>query len=85
MFAITVFLVYQVFFVQFSYDDNTIYYRSLLAGEKHQPWTNLEYIGYSDLLGSGYLKVHGIGLVWCSSMLDGYGELVEFLDQLEPR
>lgn len=75
-----IFLPYQAFFVKFSYDDEFVYYKSPLKGTKKVPWSNLLEVGYSKLLQSDFIVIDGIGKIWCSNMLNGYGELCEFLE-----
>lgn len=75
------FSVYQAFFVKFSYDDDFIYYKTPLAGERRARWAELNDVGYSGLLQSDYIVVKGIGRIWCSNMLNGYAELGEFLEK----
>ncbi|MFC6633001.1 hypothetical protein [Microbulbifer taiwanensis] len=77
----SVFFPYQAFLVRFSYDDRFIYYRSPLVGSKKVPWDKLLEVGYSRILQADYIIVDGIGKIWCSSMLDGYGELGAFLEE----
>lgn len=78
----TCFLVYQAFFVKFSYDDTHVYYSSLLIRHKKVPWESLEEIGHSYLVQADYIRMKGIGKIWCSNMLNGYEELGEFLERL---
>ncbi len=77
----TILLNYQVFWVKFSYDDEFVYYKSPLAGIKKEPWSNLVEVGYSKLLQADFIVIDGIGKIWCSNMLNGYGELGEFLEK----
>ena len=79
--AAAIFFSYQAFFVKFSYDDEFVYYKSPLAGAKKEPWSNLLDVGYSKLLQADFIVVDGIGKIWCSNMLNGYGELGEFLEK----
>lgn len=79
--AAAIFLPYQAFFVEFSYDDDFIYYKSPLSGAKQAPWHNLVEVGYSRFLQADYLVVEDIGKIWCSNMLNGYAELGEFLEE----
>lgn len=76
-----VFFPYQAFFVKFSYDNEFVYYKSPLAGANKEPWNNLIDVGYSKLLQADFIVVDGIGKIWCSNMLNGYGELGEFLEK----
>ncbi|AMX03007.1 hypothetical protein [Microbulbifer thermotolerans] len=76
-----IFFPYQAFFVRFSYDDEFVYYKSPLVGTKKEPWGNLIDVGYSKLLQADFIVVDGIGKIWCSNMLNGYGELGEFLEK----
>lgn len=76
-----IFFPYQAFFVRFSYDDEFVYYKSPLVGTKKEPWNNLLDVGYSKLLQADFIVVDGIGKIWCSNMLNGYGELGEFLEK----
>src|SRR5690606_35781513 len=76
-----IFFPYQAFLVRFSYDDEFVYYKSPLAGAKKEPWSNLLDVGYSKLLQADFIVVDGIGKIWCSNMLNGYGELGEFLEE----
>lgn len=75
------FFPYQAFLVKFSYDDEFVYYQSPLSGSKKVPWSNLVDIGYSKLLQTDFIVVDGIGRIWCSNMLNGYGELGAFLEK----
>lgn len=75
-----VFLGYQVFLVRFGYDDDFIYYRSPLCGEKKVHWSALADVGHSSLLQANYIVVKGIGRIWCSHMLNGYEEFEVFLE-----
>ena len=77
-----VFLVYQAYFVKFSYDRHNVYYETPFTGELSAPWTNLSDVGHSTLIGADYIVVEGIGRIWCSNMLDGYDELGAFLEHL---
>ncbi|MCP5350675.1 MAG: hypothetical protein H7A10_06865 [Oceanospirillaceae bacterium] len=76
-----IFFPYQAFLVKFSYDDEFVYYKSPLVGTKKVPWSNLLNVGYSKLLQADFIVVDGIGKIWCSNMLNGYGELGEFLEK----
>lgn len=76
-----VFFSYQAFFVQFGYDEAFVYYKSPLAGDKKEPWNNLIEVGYSKLLQADFIVLEGIGKIWCSNMLNGYGELGDFLER----
>ncbi len=78
--ACSFFLSYQAFFIKFSYDEQFIYYKSPFVGSKKAPWENLVDVGHSSLIQSDYITVEGIGKIWCSSMLNGYIEFVEFLE-----
>lgn len=78
-FAAGIFFPYQAFFVKFSYDEDSIYYKSPLAGERKESWSNLDKVGYSWFLQSDYIVVKGIGRIWCSNMLNGHGELMDFI------
>jgi len=75
------FFAYQVFFVSFEYDDQNIYYRSLLAGSHVIPWTEVLEVGYSGLLQASYLRTKQVRRIWCSNMLRGFDELGEFLSK----
>lgn len=77
--AASIFFPYQTFFVKFSYDKEFIYFKSPIAGNKKASWADLEKVGYSWLLQADYIVVKGIGKIWCSNMLNGYGELMEFI------
>lgn len=77
--AASMFFPYQAFFVSFKYDDKNIYYKSPLLGARTVPWSNLTKVGYSWLVQSDYIVVKGIGRIWCSNMLNGYSELMDFI------
>ncbi|GAA5190693.1 hypothetical protein [Ferrimonas gelatinilytica] len=74
-----IFFPYQAFFVKFSYDNDHIYFKSPIAGDNKASWKDVEKVGYSWLLQADYIIVAGIGRIWCSNMLNGYGELMEFI------
>lgn len=76
-FSAVIFFPYQAFFIKFSYDNYFIYFKSPLAGNKKAAWEDLEKVGYSWFLQADYIVVKGIGKIWCSNMLNGYGELME--------
>lgn len=78
--AASIFLPYQAFFVSFKYDDQNIYYKSPLSGCRVVPWSNLTKVGYSWLVQADYIVVKGIGRIWCSNMLNGYLELMKFIN-----
>ena len=75
----SIYFHYHAFFVEFSYDDENVYFKSPIAGNKKASWDGLRKVGYSGLLQADYIIVDGIGKIWCSNMLQGYGELMEFL------
>ncbi|MBN2825737.1 MAG: hypothetical protein JXQ76_10455 [Campylobacterales bacterium] len=75
-----VFFTYQTFFVKFAYDDEFVYYKSLLAGYKRESWKNLVNIGYTKIVEVDYIVIKGIGKIWLSDKLNGYEELDKFLD-----
>jgi hypothetical protein len=79
--AIAVFLAYQTFFVSLAYDDENIYYWSILVGRQIVPWEQVENILYSPIAQSYYLRTKNVRRIWCSNMLRGYEELGEFLDK----
>ena len=74
-----IFFPYQAFFVKFSYDDDHIYFKNPIAGDNKASWNDVEKVGYSWSLQADYLIVKGIGRIWCSNMLNGYEELMEFI------
>ena len=76
-----IFFPYQSFFVKFSYDNENVYFKSPIAGDKKSSWKNLDKVGYSLLLQADYIVVDGIGKIWCSNMLNGYSELMAFIDK----
>lgn len=76
----TVFSLYQAFFTHLSYDDDYLYYQSPLAGNKKVPWTNLQDVGYSEILQTNFIVLDGIGRIWCSDMRRGNEELALFLE-----
>jgi hypothetical protein len=78
--AASIFFPYQAFFVSFKYDDLNIYYKSPLCGYRVVPWSNLTKVGYSWLVQADYIVVEGIGRIWCSNMLNGYHELMNFIN-----
>lgn len=75
----SIFFPYQAFLVKFSYDKEFIYFKSPIAGDKQAGWDDLEKIGYSWLLQTDYIVVKGLGKIWLSNMLNGYGEFMEFI------
>ncbi|QEI11463.1 hypothetical protein [Cellvibrio japonicus] len=77
--AASIFFPYQAFFVSFKYDNQNIYYKSPLCGYRVVPWGNLTKVGYSWLVQADYIVVKGIGRIWCSNMLNGYIELMDFI------
>ncbi|MBN8432092.1 hypothetical protein JF535_14660 [Microbulbifer salipaludis] len=77
--AAAIFFPYQAFLVSFKYDDEYIYYRSPICGNRTVQWGNLSKVGYSWLMQADYIVVEGIGRIWCSNMLNGYAELMEFV------
>lgn len=79
----SIFLPYQAFFIEFSYDNENVYFKSPIAGDKTASWKGLKKIGYSWLLQADYIVVDDIGRIWCSNMLQGYDELMEFLAEVE--
>ncbi|CAM2821711.1 hypothetical protein PAT01_39350 [Pseudoalteromonas atlantica] len=79
----SIFFPYQAFFIEFSYDDKNVYFKSPIAGNKKVSWNGLRKVGYSWLLQADYIVVDGIGRIWCSNMLQGYGELMEFLAEID--
>jgi hypothetical protein len=79
-FAASIFFPYQAFFIKFAYDNDNIYFKSPIAGDKTVPWSNFEEVGYSWLLQADYIVVKDLGKVWCSSMLNGHYELMEFIN-----
>ncbi|MES0879534.1 hypothetical protein [Roseibium sp. SCP14] len=76
----TAFLVYQVFFVRFGYDRNSVYFDSPFCRNKCVAWENLENVGFSLLVQAHYIEVAGIGRIWCSSFLNGHDEFGLFLE-----
>lgn len=78
--AASIFFPYQAFMVSFKYDDEYIYYKSPLCGSRTVEWSNLTKVGYSWLVQADYIVVKGIGRIWCSNMLNGYAELMEFVN-----
>ncbi|QIZ76529.1 hypothetical protein [Ferrimonas lipolytica] len=78
-----IFFPYQAFFVEFAYDDENVYFKSPIAGEKTASWKKLDKVGYSWLLQADYIVVDGIGKIWCSNMLQGFEELMEFVAKVE--
>ncbi len=78
--AASIFFPYQAFLVSFKYDNEYIYYRSPLCGNRTVQWNNLSKVGYSWLVQADYIIVEGIGKIWCSNMLNGYAELTEFVN-----
>ena len=78
--AASIFFPYQAFLVSFEYDNEYIYYRSPLCGNRTIHWNNLSKVGYSWLVQADYIVVEGIGRIWCSNMLNGYAELMEFVN-----
>lgn len=79
----SIFLPYQAFFVKLSYDKDFVYFKSPIAGDKKAPWSDLEKVDYSWLVQADYIVVKGIGKIWCSNMLNGYGEFMDFISKLE--
>lgn len=78
--AASIFFPYQAFMVSFKYDNEYIYFKSPLCGSKTVEWSNLTKAGYSWLVQTDYIVVKGIGRIWCSNMLNGYAELMEFVN-----
>ncbi|ABD81609.1 hypothetical protein [Saccharophagus degradans] len=78
--AASIFFPYQAFLVSFKYDNECIYYRSPLCGNRTVQWSKLSKVGYSWLVQADYIVVDGIGRIWCSNMLNGYSELMEFVN-----
>ena len=78
--AASIFFPYQAFLVSFKYDDQNIYYKSPLSGYRVVPWSNLTKVGYSWLVQADYIVVKGIGRIWCSNMLNGYLELMNYIN-----
>ncbi|WP_420336408.1 hypothetical protein [Roseibium sp.] len=78
--ALTLFVVYQVFFVRFGYDRNAIYFDSPFLRNKKTSWNELEYVGHSNALQINFLEVSGIGRIWCSSFQNGHRDLARFLE-----
>jgi hypothetical protein len=74
------FFSYQAFFIRFGYDDEFIYFKSPIAGDNKVPWDNFERVGYSWLLQADYIVVSEIGKIWCSNMLNGHSELMEYIN-----
>lgn len=81
----SIFSPYHAFFIEFSYDDENVYFKSPVAGNKKASWDGLRKVGYSWLLQADYIVVDGIGKIWCSNMLQGYGELMEFLAEIDKK
>lgn len=77
--AAAIFFPYQAFLVKFSYDKQFVYYKSPIAGDNKVSWDKLEKVDYSWLLQADYIVLEGVGRIWCSNMLNGYGELMEFI------
>ncbi len=77
--SITVFHVYQVFFVRFGYDRDAVYFDSPLSREKTVSWDNLRELGSSIIVQSDYLDFEGIGRIWCFEFSNGYKDLDGFL------
>jgi len=78
--AASIFFPYQAFLVSFQYDDENIYYESPLCSKRVVPWSNLSRVGYSWLVQADYIVIQGIGRIWCSNMLNGHVELMEFVN-----
>ncbi|WP_421982303.1 hypothetical protein [Roseibium sp.] len=78
--ALTLFVVYQVFFVRFGYDRNAIYFDSPFMRNKKVGWDDLEHVGHSNAFQVNFLEVSGIGRIWCSSFQNGHKDLGRFLD-----
>lgn len=78
--AVTLFVVYQVFFVRFGYDRNAIYFDSPFLRNKKVNWDDLEYVGHSNAFQVNFLEFSSIGRIWCSSFQNGHKDLGRFLE-----
>lgn len=76
---ITLFSVYQVFFIRIAWDDEHLHYQSPLAGTHRIPWTDVLDIGYSRLFSCYYIHTLPVRRIYCSPMQAGYHELGAFL------
>lgn len=88
MLLLSIFLIYQIFFVKLSYTQDYFRLRSPLKGDKKVPWTDINYIGDSMITLSPFIQFNSIGRVYINYMSNGFGEFGGFLgdkhDELFP-
>lgn len=73
-----------VFFVELSYDAQHLHYRTLFAGVRSIPWSQVECTGYSELLQCHFIQTTPIRRIWCSFMMEGFDELFDFIELARP-
>ncbi len=73
----TVYLAYEIFFVQLSYDDQFIYHQSPLRGRRQIPWDAVIGIDYSRVVQAFMVQTDGHGMISVSPMADGSQALIE--------
>lgn len=73
----TVYLAYEMFFVQLSYDDQFIYHQTPLKGKRQIPWDAVTGIDYSPVTQAFTVRTNGHGTISVSPMADGSHALIE--------
>lgn len=71
------FLIYQAFFVYFSYDDTCLYFSKK---QRRVFWINLIEMGYMEFLDMNYLRFEDFGRIWISPYMQGIDALTAFLE-----
>jgi hypothetical protein len=77
----SIWLIYEIFLVKISYDNNNVYYKSPLKGSIKANWKDFKETKFSKLLQADYLIFDGIkSKLWFSPMKNGYLEFITFLE-----
>jgi hypothetical protein len=75
--AATLYLAYEFFFVHLSYNDEFVYHRTPLRGQRRIPWNAVNDVRYSAATQSFTLKTYGYGDVSISPYTNGSKALVQ--------
>jgi hypothetical protein len=73
----TMYLAYEFFFVNLSYDDDFIYHQTPLRGQREIPWNSLNDVRYSPTMQSFTLVTDGYGNISVSPFANGSQALIE--------
>lgn len=77
-FANAVFMLYHTFFIKIAYDENHLYFYSLLKGKHCFDWQQIKAIGYSSIFHGSYI-ISPVGKIWFFEIQAGHDELLGLL------